>query len=198
MAASQAPVGTSVLAHRGDSVAYLVPSQVGSCGLGQVVTGRVVASGGSVVRVGAKQITLGGERFSQLLVNGEFAGAIPHLGAQSFSPVRVDPHQFFILGTGGSRACDSRAFGTVAASSLVGYTQTGMAQRVGAVQRRLDDRITAEKYVAGVYLLFVAFFFGYLLIHAGKLSRLQRDVAALGALAEEPLLANDAGERRTT
>jgi hypothetical protein len=54
-----------------------------------------------------------------------------------------------------------------------------MQARVAVIQQELNNRITAERYVAGVYLLVVAVFLAYLLIHAGKFSRLQRELAEL-------------------
>ena len=101
-------------------------------------------------------------------------------------PMRIPRHEVFLLGTGGASACDSRLLGPVPSSNLLGFTETGMEARVGVVQRQLDDRITAEKYVAGVYLLIVAFFMLYLMIHAGRFARLERELASLTAQVAAP------------
>jgi len=49
----------------------------------------------------------------------------------------------------------------------------------------LHDRITAEKYVAGVYALIVTTFFFWVLIHAAKVSRLRRELEQLSLLLAE-------------
>ena len=47
------------------------------------------------------------------------------------------------------------------------------------LRSELAGRITAEKYVAGVYGLFVLAFFGYVMIHVAKVSRLGEELEAL-------------------
>ena len=43
----------------------------------------------------------------------------------------------------------------------------------------LSGRITAEKYVAAVYGLFVLVFFGYVMIHAAKVCRFRGEIDSL-------------------
>jgi hypothetical protein len=58
-------------------------------------------------------------------------------------------------------------------------------QTISELRSAFHDRVIAEKYVAGAYLLVMAGFFSYLLIHAAKISRLQRDIAILGKATRE-------------
>jgi hypothetical protein len=182
MAAGRSSVGTPVRARDGDAVVFVVPRQTGSCKLGQAATGEVVATRGNVVSVQSSRV--GGKLVPMLFVNKLPIVAIPRVGVQALATTKVPAGQVFLLGTGQTRACDSRAFGTVSTSNLVGYTQAGMEARLAVIQQELSNRITAEKYVAGVYLLVVAVFLAYLLIHAGKLSRLQKELGDLLALRQ--------------
>lgn len=52
---------------------------------------------------------------------------------------------------------------------------------------------TAEKYVLGAYLVFLVALLVYLVIHSLRLAQLERELAALNALARER---ERAGERR--
>jgi hypothetical protein len=162
-----------------DSVLFMPTRQVGACALGDVSTARVVAVSGNNVAI--RLATVAHSHVPTLFVNGSAVSALSGSGiAIARMPrTKVPEHDVFLLAKGGTGACDSRALGPVPTSSLLGFTQAGMEARLGVVQRQLDDRITAEKYVAGVYLLFVAFFMLYLLIHATRFSRLQREVASL-------------------
>lgn len=187
VAAGTSPVGTQVQAHLGDSVVFVVPRQIGMCKLGQVASGQVVGVRGNVISVRNAQI--GGQRVSGLFQNKVLISVVPALGAQSLAASKVPAHELFLLGTGSTRGCDSRVLGPVSKRNVVGFTEAGMSARVGVVQQQLTDRITAEKYVAGVYLLFVAFFFVYLMIHAGRFSRLERELAAL--VAQSPTTTSD-------
>jgi hypothetical protein len=47
------------------------------------------------------------------------------------------------------------------------------------LRSELSGRITAEKYVAGVYGLFVLAFFAYVMIHVAKVSRLRQELDGL-------------------
>jgi len=56
---------------------------------------------------------------------------------------------------------------------------------IAVLRESYHSRVTAEKYVAAVYLLVVAMFFGYVLIHAAKISRLTRSVEVLSETVGE-------------
>ncbi len=180
VAAARSPVGGGVRAVVNDSVIFVAPRQIGSCRLDQVETGRVVAVGGD--RVVVRSTLIGGRRVPALFVNHAFVSAIPRAEVRSFSRTTVPANDVFLLGSG--HACDSLTVGPVPGASLLGFTEKGMAARVGVVQDELDGRITAEKYVVGVYLLFIAFFMLYLMIHAGRFARLERELAALRLQSE--------------
>jgi hypothetical protein len=49
----------------------------------------------------------------------------------------------------------------------------------------LHERITAEKYVAGVYTLIVITFFFWVLIHTAKVARILRELEQLSRRLEE-------------
>jgi hypothetical protein len=154
---------------RNDLVVFVSPREKGSCKLGQVATAAVVAIPGETV----------GMRRKQLLVNGQAVTPLPAVGSQSFATRTVPAGGVFLLGKGAAGACDSRELGAIPTANVVGYTQAGVNARVDAVQQQLNSRIGAEKYVAGVYFVVVAFFVLWLTIHAGKVARLQREVAGL-------------------
>ena len=171
-----------------DSVIFVAPRQVGTCRLDQVETGRVVGVGGDLVAV--RSTPIGGRRVPALFVDHEFVSAIPGVEARSFSRTKVPANDVFLLGS--EHRCDSLTVGPVPGANLLGFTEKGMAARVGVVQDELDGRITAEKYVAGVYLLFIAFFMLYLMIHGGRFSRLERELAALRLQSEPEALEDTA------
>ena len=178
VAAATSPVGGQIRPRVNDSVIFAPPRQVGACKLSEISSARVVAVPGDLVAIRPGRV--GGRRVPPLFVNKGLVSALT--GAiQPLAPARIEAHNVFLLGTGGASACDSRLLGPVPSSDLVGFTEKGMEAPVGVVQRELDDRITAEKYVAGVYLLIVAFFGLYLMIHAGRFSRLERELASLTA-----------------
>ena len=183
VAAATSPVGGQIRAQANDSVIFAPPRQVGACTLGEVSTARVVAVPGDLVAIRPGRV--GGRRVPALFVNKGLVSAFTG-SVELLAPTRIPRHEVFLLGKGGASACDSRLLGPVPSSNLLGFTEAGMEARVGVVQRQLDDRITAEKYVAGVYLLIVAFFMLYLMIHAGRFSRLERELASLTAQVAPP------------
>jgi hypothetical protein len=54
-------------------------------------------------------------------------------------------------------------------------------QALATLRRELSDRVVAEKYVVAVYALIVAMFFAWVVLHAARVSRLERRVAATAA-----------------
>jgi hypothetical protein len=52
-------------------------------------------------------------------------------------------------------------------------------QLIVGLRGDLKGRITAEKYVAAVYILFTSLFFLWVVIHAAKVARLDREVQIL-------------------
>jgi hypothetical protein len=52
-------------------------------------------------------------------------------------------------------------------------------QVVTGLRSELKSRVSAEKYVAAVYMIFTVMFFLWVLIHALKVARLNREVRAL-------------------
>jgi Signal peptidase, peptidase S26 len=184
-AVSSNPTPTSIHPSVGDVVVFVAPRETAACRRGDVASGRVLGLPGD--HVASQNVRVGSGLRSQLLVNGQPVALLPRIGAQRVASLKVGRDRVFLLGAAG---CDSRVLGTVPRASLVGYTQGALQARVAVVQKQLDDRITGEKYVAAVYALVVAAFLVYLLIHAGRFSRLERELAALG---ESPA---PAGEER--
>ena len=175
-AVSSTPVGSAVRPVHGDGVVYVVPRRTASCRLGDVATGRVVGLPGDVIAT--KRV--GPAARPRLLVNGGAVATLPP-AARAVGAFTVGAGRVFVLGAG---ECGSLALGTIPRTSLVGYTQGTLGRHVGEIRQQLADRITGEKYVAGVYLLVVASFLAYLLIHAGRLGRLQRELARIDELNE--------------
>jgi hypothetical protein len=68
-------------------------------------------------------------------------------------------------------------------SSVVGYETGTTGARVEAIRQQLEQRIVAEKYVAAVYLLVTGFFGLWLFIHAGRITRLERQADVLSEAA---------------
>jgi hypothetical protein len=106
-------------------------------------------------------------------VNGQRAVTVARVWPAK--PYTVRSGQYVIL----SRAsgCAGQLIATVPASSIVAYGRTTVGARVAEIRRQLHQRIVAEKYVAGAYLLVTAFFGLWLFIHGGRLLRLEREVA---------------------
>lgn len=57
-------------------------------------------------------------------------------------------------------------------------------EALASLRSELSDRIVAEKYVVGVYGLIVVAFFAWVVIHAARVSRLERAIEALSAAAQ--------------
>jgi hypothetical protein len=55
---------------------------------------------------------------------------------------------------------------------------------------------SAERYVAGAYLVFLLLLLIYVAIMAAKLQRIQRDLRSLAELAEAPATGRDLGQVR--
>ena len=55
---------------------------------------------------------------------------------------------------------------------------------ITALRNDLNVRISSEKYVAAAYMVVMLGFFAYVIIHAGKITRLQRETRELLRVAE--------------
>jgi signal peptidase I len=100
---------------RGDLIAFHTPAlATARCGAGGTFLKRIVGVPGD--RVGADQgtIVVNGERLDEPYVP---AG---ERDARSFAAVAVTPGNYFVLGDNRSSSCDSRAWGLVPRSAIVG------------------------------------------------------------------------------
>jgi hypothetical protein len=165
-------VGTVVRPHRHDAVVFLSVGGNRSCPAGNLQSGVVLAGSGDRVRAISARGT-GGKAATRVYVNGQRAATVARVWPAK--PYTVRSGQYVIL----SRAsgCAGQLIATVPASSIVAYGRTTVGARIAEIRRQLHQRIVAEKYVAGAYLLVTAFFGLWLFIHGGRLLRLEREVA---------------------
>jgi len=100
---------------RGDLVAFHTPAAaVARCGAGGTFVKRVVAVPGDRVGEAAGAIFVNGARVVEPYVPAA------ERDARSFSAIAVTPGNYFVLGDNRSSSCDSRAWGFVPRSAIVG------------------------------------------------------------------------------
>lgn len=93
-----------------------VPCSVGAAGVQDVVA-RVIGLPGETIWSAGQTIYIDGKAL------GESGWYFKHSGAIGTAPIlrtTVPAHEYFVMGDNRSDACDSREFGTVPASSIVG------------------------------------------------------------------------------
>jgi hypothetical protein len=173
-------VGRSVRPQRGDNVIFVAARGDAACPAGSLQTGQVVAESGDRVR--SSTVKADGVKlpFAGLFVNGRRVAAVSR-SSSVLTPFTVARGETVVLSHG--PACKLGLVATMPISSIVGYGTGTTGARVEAVRQQLQQRIFAEKYVAGVYLLVTAFFGLWLFIHAGRISRLQHQADALSNAA---------------
>ena len=114
---------------RGDIVVFNTPSAAAlKCGEGGVFVKRLIGLPGDVVS----------ERDGYVYVNGKKLDE-PYIAASDRDTLtrswpRVPPHRYFMMGDNRSASCDSRTWGTVARSALIGpvFATYWPPQRIGA------------------------------------------------------------------
>jgi signal peptidase I len=100
---------------RGDIVAVKVPpAALTRCGAGGTYVKRIVGLPGE--RIGERRgvVYVDGRRLSEPYVEPQRADT------RSWGPVRVQPGQYFLMGDNRDSSCDSREWGTVSRSRLIG------------------------------------------------------------------------------
>jgi signal peptidase I len=102
---------------RGEIVVFEAPAAADRCGLGDGGSSfvkRIIGRPGEVVSARGGVIHIDGERLVEPYV------APSRRGNESGTWPRVRPGHYFVLGDNRTRSCDSRTWGTVPRSSLVG------------------------------------------------------------------------------
>jgi hypothetical protein len=150
------------------------------CPAGSLQTGQVVAAAGDRVRSSTVKAAGATRPSAGLLVNGQRVAAVPRLSSV-VTPFTVSRGETVVLSH--APACKLGIVSTMPISSIVGYGTGTTGARVEAIRQQLQQRVVAEKYVAAVYLLVTGFFGLWLFIHAGRITRLQRQADALSDAA---------------
>jgi signal peptidase I len=102
---------------RGEIVVFESPAAADRCGLGDGGSSfvkRIIGLPGEVVSARGGVIHIDGERLVEPYV------APSRRGNESGTWPRIRPGHYFVLGDNRTRSCDSRTWGTVARSNLVG------------------------------------------------------------------------------
>jgi hypothetical protein len=173
-------VGSSVRSQRGDNVIFVAARGDAACPAGSLQTGQVVAAAGDRVRSSTVKSARGKPPFEGLFVNGQRVAAVS--GPSSVvTPFTVSRGETVVLSH--APACKPGLVITMPISSVVGYGTGTTGARVEAIRQQLEQRIVAEKYVAAVYLLVTGFFGLWLFIHAGRITRLERQADVLSEAA---------------
>jgi signal peptidase I len=123
------PSGTNVLVlrwslltgpiERGDVVVVDAPAGV-ECNAGgdaDHLIARVIAFPGQTIKSVRGRIYLDGRRFHE---PGWYNKRYGETGPADIAPTTVPPHSYFMLGDNRHQGCDSRAFGAVPRSSVIG------------------------------------------------------------------------------
>jgi hypothetical protein len=139
-----------------------------------------VAAAGDRVRSSIVKTARGKPSFEGLFVNGQRVAAVSGT-ASVVTPFTVSRGETVVLSH--APACKPSLLITMPISSVVGYGTGTTGARVEAIRQQLEQRIVAEKYVAAVYLLVTGFFGLWLFIHAGRITRLERQADVLSEAA---------------
>ena len=106
--------------HRGDIVVFRRPShfpcRATQSGNGDLVQ-RVIAVPGQTIWSAGKKIFLNGHALSE---RGWYDAKYGQVGATAIKRTTVPAGRYFVMGDNRSDSCDSRVFGTIARTSIVG------------------------------------------------------------------------------
>jgi signal peptidase I len=86
---------------------------------------RVIAGPGETIRSGHGHVYVDGHRLAE---TGWFDPAHGELGTKKITATKVAPGHYFLMGDNRSNVCDSRTFGSVPDSSVVGKVVATIAQ----------------------------------------------------------------------
>lgn len=98
--------------HRGDVVVFRRPASVNASE--KVLIKRVIGLSGETVRGRAGKVWIGDRLLEEPYVNGACEGT------QDFAPVSVPPGDVFVMGDNRCDSTDSRVFGPIKKSSIIG------------------------------------------------------------------------------
>jgi signal peptidase I len=100
---------------RNDIVAFHAPARARTaCGVAGVLLKRIVGLPGERISERAGHLYADGKPLSDPYV------AHRNRGSQSFGPVRIPAGEYYVVGDNRAASCDSRRFGPVARSALIG------------------------------------------------------------------------------
>jgi signal peptidase I len=105
---------------RGEIIVFKTPPDAKiKCGAGGTFVKRLIGLPGDIIelrlRRGDGYVYINGRPLDEPYIEKERRGA-----AQSFGPLRIKPGQYFMMGDNRSQSCDSRMWGTVPRSNLIG------------------------------------------------------------------------------
>jgi signal peptidase I len=120
--ASDALYYGSHVPQRGDLVILKVPRDKpmpeGVVSVQPMLVKRVVAVGGDVVVLNGRILRVNGKEVPESYANYEPVGSIVEDG--DFGPTRVPANSYFVLGDNRNHSLDSRAFGAISSSAIIG------------------------------------------------------------------------------
>ena len=105
--------------HRGDIVAFHPPALARErCGSEGIRIKRIVARGGETWEERNGHVYIDGHRLSEAYVSGALDSG------RSYPPRRIPSGSFFLMGDNRADSCDSREWGTVTRSAIIGPVVT--------------------------------------------------------------------------
>jgi len=99
----------------GDSVAFHLPSGTTCAGAGPVVAGRVVGVGGQRIEGTRGEVLVDGQPLDE-----PWLSSAQQASSGAFAPVTVAHGDVFVLGDNRLHACDSRSFGPLPVTDVLG------------------------------------------------------------------------------
>jgi signal peptidase I len=99
---------------RGDIVVFHTPPRAAVCGTGGTYVKRLVGLPGEVWEERHGYVFIDGRRLEERYIRA------PRRDAQTIAPITIPPGRYFMMGDNRLSSCDSRKWGTVGRSSLVG------------------------------------------------------------------------------
>jgi signal peptidase I len=109
----------------GDIVVAHQPAAANCAGNSGDLVERVIAGPGQTVRSAGGHVFVDGRRLHE---TGWFDPAHGELGSRKIAPTKVAPGRYFLMGDNRASTCDSRRFGSIPESSVVGKVVATIVQ----------------------------------------------------------------------